>query len=154
MIGPVDVRPATAADGERLRELLAAAKGWWGYDHAVVAEWAASIDIAATLRDQEVWVAQGAGRVVAWAGLLPPDAGVAVLDHLWVDPASMGRGIGSALFRHAAGRAAALGARRMEWEAEPNALGFYRAMGGRRLRQTVGEWGRPLDVMGIDLGGG
>jgi GNAT superfamily N-acetyltransferase len=151
--GPVDLRPATAADCARLRELLAAAKGWWGYDPAVVAEWAASIDMAATLRDREVWVAQGAGRVVAWAGLLPPDGDVAVLDDLWVDPAWMGRGIGSALFRRAAERAAALGARRMEWEAEPHALGFYRKMGGRRLRETVGEWGRPLDVMGVDLGG-
>lgn len=149
-----ELRPATAADGERLHALLVAAKSWWGYDQAVVAEWAASIDIAATLRDQEVWVARAGGPVLGWAGLVPPHAGVAVLDHLWVDPASMGRGLGSALFRHAAQRAAALGAQRMEWEAEPNALGFYRKMGGRDLRETVGEWGRPLAVMGIDLGSG
>jgi GNAT superfamily N-acetyltransferase len=149
-----ELRPATHADCDRLRELLAAAKGWWGYDAGVVAQWAASIDIQATLRDQDVWVAQGGGRVLAWAGLLPPRDAVAVLDHLWVDPAAMGRGIGSALFREAAQRAAQLGAQRMEWEAEPNAIGFYRRMGGRLLRETVGGWGRPLDVMGIDLPGG
>ena len=131
----LELRPATPADGERLRELLAAAKGWWDYDPAVVADWAASIDIEATLREQEVWVAQTRGEVAAWAGLLPPRDGVAVLDHLWVDPASMGLGIGSALFRNAARRAAELGAQLMEWEAEPNALGFYAEMGGRRLRR-------------------
>ena len=131
--------------------MLAAAKCHWGYDPAVVGEWAASIDMPATLRDQEVWVAEADGAVVAWAGLMPSRDGVAVLDHLWVDPGSMRAGIGSALFRRAADRAAELGATRMEWGAEPNALGFYRRMGGRDLREAISEWGRPMQVMGVDL---
>jgi GNAT superfamily N-acetyltransferase len=131
--------------------VLAAAKGHWGYDPAVVSEWAASIDMQATLREQEVRVAEADEVVVAWAGLMPPGDGVAVLDHLWVEPGSMRGGIGSALFRCAADRATELGATRMEWGAEPNALGFYRRMGGRDLRETISEWGRPAQVMGIDL---
>jgi GNAT superfamily N-acetyltransferase len=133
--------------------VLASAKGHWGYDPAVVSEWAAAIDMPATLREQEVWVAQADGVVVAWAGLMPPRDGVAVLDHLWVEPASMRAGIGSALFRCAADRATELGATCMEWGAEPNALGFYRRMGGRDLRRAISEWGRPAQVMGIDLPG-
>jgi hypothetical protein len=39
----------------------------------------------------------------------------------------------------------------MEWEAEPNALGFYRKMGGRHLRTDITEWGREGSVMGLDL---
>jgi hypothetical protein len=40
----------------------------------------------------------------------------------------------------------------MEWEAEPNALGFYEQMGGRHLRDSEpGVWGRVNAVMGIDL---
>ena len=131
--------------------MLAAAKGHWGYEAAVVSEWAASIDMPTTLREQEVWVAEADGAVVAWAGLVPPRDGVAVLDHLWVEPGSMRCGIGSALFRQAAGRAAELGAARMEWEAERHALAFYRRMGGRDLREMIGEWGRPVQVMGVDL---
>jgi len=30
-------------------------------------------------------------------------------------------------------------------------VGFYERMGGRRLRETTSEWGRPLTVMGLDL---
>jgi hypothetical protein len=63
----------------------------------------------------------------------------------------MRRGAGSALFRHAAERAAELGATAMEWEAEPNALGFYARMGGRPVRATTSEWGRGLTVMGVAL---
>jgi GNAT superfamily N-acetyltransferase len=60
-------------------------------------------------------------------------------------------GIGSRLFRQAADHARATGARTMEWEAEPNALGFYEKMGGRYVRDSTGEWGRTLSVMGVDL---
>ncbi|MGN6379001.1 MAG: GNAT family N-acetyltransferase [Gaiellales bacterium] len=151
MSAPLELRPARAEDAERLREVMAAAKGHWGCDPELVAGWAASVDMAATLREQEVWVADVGPRVVAWAGLVPPRDGVAQLDHLWVEPGAMHRGIGSALFRRAADRAAELGAHRLEWEAEPNALGFYEHMGGRHLRDVTSEWGRPLSVMGVDL---
>jgi hypothetical protein len=39
----------------------------------------------------------------------------------------------------------------MGWEAELNAVGFYERMGGRYLREQMGDWGRSLPVMGIDL---
>jgi hypothetical protein len=40
----------------------------------------------------------------------------------------------------------------MEWEAEPNALGFYERMGGRYLRDSEpSAWGRLIPVMGVDL---
>ena len=46
-----------------------------------------------------------------------------------------------------------LGAGGLEWEAEPNALGFYEKMGARYLRDSTSEWGRTLSVMGIDFNG-
>ena len=60
----------------------------------------------------------------------------------------VGRGIGRRLFRCAAEHARATGARTLEWEAEPNALGFYEKMGARHLRAGTSEWGRTLSVMG------
>jgi GNAT superfamily N-acetyltransferase len=90
-------------------------------------------------------------ELVGWAGLVPK-GDVYWLDDLWIEPSSIGTGIGSRLFQHAVRVAAALGAKRMEWEAEPNALGFYERMGGRYLRDSEpSEWGRVLQVMGVDL---
>jgi hypothetical protein len=37
-------------------------------------------------------------------------------------------------------------------EAEPNALGFYRKMGGHYLRDYISEWGRRGTIMGLDIG--
>jgi GNAT superfamily N-acetyltransferase len=146
------IRPAHPDEGEALREIAAAAKGFWGYDGARVRAWAASLDLSPPrLRAAHAFAAEADGRAIGWAEILPPTAGVCVLEHLWVEPARMRRGTGSRLFRHAAERARDLGATTMEWEAEPNALGFYARMGGRRLRSATSEWGRELSVMGVAL---
>jgi GNAT superfamily N-acetyltransferase len=68
------------------------------------------------------------------------------------EPEQIGRGIGSRLFRRCADEAWRLGARRMDWEAEPNAVGFYKKMGAQRLRDSGRTmWGRVIDVMGVKL---
>ena len=147
--GVVTVRAARPADEGRLRELTFESKAHWGYDLDLVRGWADGLDFES---GQERWVAEADGAIVAWAGLAPPgEDGVAVLDHLWVDPAAMGQGVGSRLFRVAADRARDLGATGLEWSAEVNAVGFYEKVGGRKLREHVTEWGRVAPWMGLDL---
>ncbi|MGH3084134.1 MAG: GNAT family N-acetyltransferase [Gaiellaceae bacterium] len=148
----VHIREARPDEGELLREIAIASKGHWGYDPEVVRGWAAGGDFTAEgLARKAVHVAEVNGRVVGWAGLIPR-GDVCWLDDLWIEPSAIGTGIGSRLFRHAAQVAEELGASRMEWEAEPNALGFYERMGGRYLRDSEpSEWGRVLKVMGVDL---
>lgn len=148
----VVIRAARADEGERLREIAEAAKGYWGYDRDVVRRWAADGDFtAAGLRAKEHFVAEAEGRAVAWASLIPRGP-LVWLDDMWVQPDWMGKGVGSVLFRHALGRAADLGAETMEWEAEPNAVGFYERVGAHYLRDSQpNEWGRVLPIMGIDV---
>lgn len=149
---PLRIRAADPREGERLREIAVASKSYWGYDLDRVRAWAAGGDFSAEgLRSKEVHVAEVAGRVVGWAGLIPK-GDVCWLDDLWIEPEWMGKGIGTRLFRHAAERGRQLGANRMEWEAERHALGFYEKVGGRYLRDSgPGVWGRVNAVMGIDL---
>jgi len=142
------LRPAAPDDYERVRELTVASKAHWGYDREFVRRWAQGLTFEC---DRDRWVAELDGSIVAWAALAPPDGGVAVLDDLWVDPAWLGRGVGGLLFREAAARARELGATRLEWGAEPNAVGFYERLGGQKVRDHVTEWGRVAPWMGIDL---
>jgi GNAT superfamily N-acetyltransferase len=142
------LRPAVPDDYERVRELTFESKAHWGYDRDFVRRWAEGLGFEG---DEERWVAELDGAIVAWAALVPPVDGVAVLDDLWVDPAAMGRGLGSRLFRLAADRARGLGAERLEWGAEPNAVGFYEKLGGRKVRDHVTEWGRVAPWMGLEL---
>jgi GNAT superfamily N-acetyltransferase len=61
------------------------------------------------------------------------------LDHLWVLPAAMHRGIGRALFEHAITQARNLGFQSIKIEADPNAEGFYQRMGAKRIGTRVNE---------------
>lgn len=136
------------SDPQRLREVAFAAKAHWGYDAARVREWADSIDVE---DGREVLVEEVDGVVRAWAAVIQR-GDVCWLVDLWVEPAAMRGGLGKRLFARAADRARELGATRLEWEGEPNAIGFYERMGGRYLRPSEpSEWGRILDVMGFDL---
>ena len=147
----VRIRPARVEDAERLREITALSKGHWGYDPVLIKQWADAYDFPVKLREQELFVAEITEEIVAWASLIPPANGVAVLNDLWVEPDWIGEGIGSLLFSAARERAARLGAHLMEWQSEPNASGFYERMGGRYLRDEISEWGRKIEVMGVSV---
>ncbi len=148
----IHVRPAHPQEGERLREIAIAAKSYWGYEPGSVETWAAMGDFSAqALADKAVHVAEVDGRPVAFATLIPKGE-ISVLDDLWVEPQWIGQGIGAWLFRFCAEEARRLGAKRMEWEAEPNAVGFYERMGAQRLRDSERTmWGRVIPVLGTDL---
>jgi GNAT superfamily N-acetyltransferase len=149
------LRRARPDEGERLREIAGAAKGYWGYDPDRVRQWAATLDLsAAGLRQKEFRVAVVEGRPVGWSALILK-GDVCWLDDLWIEPEWIGKGLGRRLFEQAAERGRQLGASRMEWEAERHALGFYEKLGGRYLRDSEpGVWGRVSSIMGVELGSG
>jgi GNAT superfamily N-acetyltransferase len=146
------IRNYRARERDRLREIMIAAKAHWGYDIAWVRSWVESGAFSVpAASDSEVLVADIEGRVAGWAQLVPRDD-VGWLEDLWVDPTSMGMGIGRALFARSVVHARELGLRRLEWEAEPRSVGFYTRMGGRYLRDSATvEWGRVLPIMCLDL---
>jgi GNAT superfamily N-acetyltransferase len=147
----VVIRAGSADEGARLKEIAIASKGHWGYAPERVREWAERGDFGReTLEQLALFVADTGERAVAWASV-ESRGDVAWLADLWVEPEWMGKGLGTRLFRRAAEHARRSGARVLEWEAEPNALGFYEKMGGRYVRDSTSEWGRTLSVMGVDL---
>jgi GNAT superfamily N-acetyltransferase len=148
----IQLRPGHEADFERLREIAVEAKAHWGYDRARVEEWVLAGDFEPeSLRERLLFVAEAEGHPVGWAALIPRGE-VGWLEDLWVDPAWIGRGLGRKLFERVAAEARERGARRLEWEAEPNASGFYEHMGGSYVRDSeVTEWGRVLEVLGVAL---
>jgi GNAT superfamily N-acetyltransferase len=146
------VRDGRDADFGRLREIAVDSKAHWGYDRRRVEEWAESGDLEPeSLGKRLVYVAEADGELAGWASLIPRGE-VGWLEDLWIEPAWIGRGVGRMLFEHVKERARSLGATWLEWEAEPNARGFYERMGGSFVRDSeVTEWGRVLEVLGVEL---
>src|SRR5262249_18681034 len=106
----MEIRPFRAGGEGRLGEVARASKAHWGYDADVVGAWAVALDYSG----RDVHVAEADGAIAGYA-TLAVEGERAELDELWVEPASMGRGVGELLFRFAAARAAACGADRLEW---------------------------------------
>jgi GNAT superfamily N-acetyltransferase len=77
----------------------------------------------------------------------------AELEDLWLEPEWIGSGHGRTLFEHAVRVAQEGRATRLEWDAEPYAEGFYRAMGGVEVGRTpsAAEPGRTLPRMRLTL---
>lgn len=102
------------------------------------------------MRENDLQVGERGGEPRGFYALLRRDS-LAVLDDLWPEPDEIGRGSGRMLFEHAAARALNADATVMEWEAEPNAVGFSARMGGRTVRFTESSLGRRLPVMQLRL---
>jgi GNAT superfamily N-acetyltransferase len=139
------IRAASPGDSPRLRAIAAASKGHWGYDGDRVAVWAAGLELGG-----DIWIAWDGETALGWVGLTHLTDGCE-LHHLWIDPAAIGQGVGTKLFRFACEQARAAGAVVLRWEAEPNAVGFYERMGAATVGDARSEWGRMLPVMQVEL---
>ncbi|MDQ2788136.1 MAG: GNAT family N-acetyltransferase [Chloroflexota bacterium] len=71
------------------------------------------------------------------------------LASVYVTPAARGRGVASALVRHAVGQAAAMGVTRLSLYT-PDAQGLYEKLGWRMTAEEHFE-GHPVTIMAIDL---
>ncbi len=130
---------AQPEDADALTEIAHAAKRHWGYPERWIESWR---DIL-TMRPEFIaanvsYSAMESDRAVGFY-LLTTEADGIHLDHLWIAPHAMGRGIGRALFDHAVEEARRLCHRTLMIEADPNAEGFYERMGARRVGEAITE---------------
>ena len=151
---PPVVRPARLAESPSLTAIAHAAKRRWGYPEAWIAAWSEGLTIAPHMIEAHtVLVAEITGEV----------RGVAVLadrlthwslEHLWVDPALQGQGIGRALFEAVIGEAGRRRGGVLRVESDPHAVGFYERMGARHagsvLAPVLGT-ARALPVLELDI---
>lgn len=145
---------AKPEDADALTEIAFAAKRHWGYPERWIQDWR---DIL-TMRPKFIaanttYCAIERDRPIGFY-MLTAESDELHFDHLWVLPLAMGRGVGRALFEHAAGQAKALGFRHIKIEADPNAEGFYQRMGARRTgsnRTEVEGQLRELPLLRYDL---
>ena len=147
------IRRARPEEAPALRALAHRSKAHWPY----TAEFLAAVEPMLQLQPDdvaahEVWVLELDDGIVGWHRVtLHGDR--AELEDLWLEPAVIGTGLGRVLFEHAATVADGLGAQRLEWDADPYAVGFYRAMGGEQIGSTpsAAEPGRMLPRMQLAL---
>ena len=148
------IRRARPDEAAALRALAHRSKAYWPYD----AEFLKAVMPMLILEphhvaEHEVHILELDGGVAGWHRVTFHGQR-AELEDLWLEPEWIGSGHGRTLFEHAVRVAVAGGANRLEWDAEPYAEGFYRAMGGEEIGRTpsAAEPGRTLPRMRLSLG--
>ena len=135
----MEIIRAKPENAETLTQIAHAAKRHWGYPESWIAAWREIL----TMRPQFIatniaFIAMEGERAIGFYVLTTEDDGLH-LDHLWILPDVMRRGIGRALFEHAIAQATNLGFDSLKIEADPNADGFYKRMGAKRVGVSVSE---------------
>lgn len=150
------IRSARADEAELLTALIMRSKAYWGYESELLEGWRSDLTLdQEMIAHDSVYCAEDveSGVVAGVLRLYRQRDGTAYLDHLFVEPAYIGEGVGAQLWRHAVEWAAAQGALALTFSADPNARLFYERMGA-----VVVDWqessivpGRLLPQMRYDL---
>ena len=135
----LQIRRAKPDEAAVLTEIAHAAKRHWGYPENWIQHWQADLTITPEFIDaNEMYVALDGAEIVGCCAIAVNES-MAELEHMWIRPEHMGKGVGQALFLHVKERAATLQIPALELSADPNAEGFYERMGATRIGEVRSE---------------
>lgn len=132
----VALRPARPEDSPVLSRIARAAKAHWGYSRELMRLWNEDLTVTpGFVREHTVVCALHGARIVGFYGVTG-EGETRELEHMWVDPRHMGRGVGRMLLEHALESLRGTGCLRLEIVSDPNAVPFYRRLGGVRIGEV------------------
>jgi GNAT superfamily N-acetyltransferase len=148
------IRRARPEEADLLSALGLRSKAHWGYDAEFLAACRDDLTLSADdIASSTVYVCDSVDAPLGYYRLVVHDDGVAELDALFVEPTAMGEGVGRSLWQHAVATTATLGCAEIVWQSDPQAEGFYLAMGARRAGESESTVtpGRMLPLMRFRL---
>ena len=146
------IRKARRADSSELTRIAHTAKRFWGYNESMIRLWKSDLTVTpAFVADHPVYCAVQGSQVVGFYAL-SGERVTRELEHMWVDPKHMGCGVGRLLFSHLLGHLRRNRVTRLMIASDPNAEGFYRRLGARRVGKVASRpAGRHLPLLVIRL---
>ena len=156
MANGVNIRPAIPMESGRLTNIAFRSKAHWGYTPEFMASCRAELSVSEEdIENQRhhYYVAESNSVVVGFYVVAPICASEYELDAMFIEPLSIGKGIGGMLIDHAKWFVQSLGATSLLIQSDPNAAGFYLAAGGELVgtRESESIPGRYLPEIRIDL---
>lgn len=149
---PIRIRRATRAESGELTRIAHAAKRFWRYPEQMMRLWGHDLTVTPDFLERHgVFCALRGSNVVGFYALSGTGES-RELDHMWVDPAQIGSGVGRRLFTHLLSSLRCAGVIRLVIVSDPNAEGFYRRHGARRVGSVASTpAGRRLPLLVVRL---
>jgi GNAT superfamily N-acetyltransferase len=147
------MRRARPADADQLTRIAHAAKRHWRYPEALMRGWRADLTVTPEHITAAPFYCATRGATVLGFYALSGRRARRELEHMWVQPQHLGRGIGRHMFRHLRRVLRRAGVERLRIAADPNAVEFYRRMGATPAGSVASTPpGRRLPVLVLHLG--
>jgi GNAT superfamily N-acetyltransferase len=126
------IRAALPSEAATLSALALRSKAHWHYSAEQLEVFREELVIGPDeIQPKRVHVFAEHAVILGFYSLSPLPDRVMELEHLFVEPAAHGRGMGSRLFAHACASARSAGFESLVIQSDPNAEGFYRRLGAR-----------------------
>lgn len=148
----VVIRRALPSDAPALTRVAHAAKRHWKYPDGWIRLWREALTVTPEFLTRHPVGCAVRGASLAGFYALSGAGPARELEHLWVLPAHIGRGVGARLLGHAVAMLRADGARELRIASDPHAVGFYLAMGARRVGEVASTpRGRMLPLLVLEV---
>ena len=149
----IEYRDAGADDFELLKSICIQGKGYWGHSEEWLGELATFFEV------NWDYVARGwirliclKGRVIGFYGFELDGEGKPKLDHLWLLPEFIGKGIGRIVWSEVLEHARRDGFDSFILDSDPDAAGFYLKMGAVKIGEVWNEFQKVnLSVMRVEV---
>ncbi|HYM35035.1 MAG TPA: GNAT family N-acetyltransferase, partial [Steroidobacteraceae bacterium] len=123
----VQIRSAKPSEANLLTAIAVAAKQYWGYSPQAMQGWESMLEVSIIAIEMNPTFVAAEGEI---QGFYMLSHGISwELEHLWVSPQFIRRGVGKKLLMHGAEFFGAHGGSKLHIDADPNAESFYRACG-------------------------
>ncbi len=130
------IRSAHREEAAAVSELAFRSKSHWPYTPEQLEVFRLELTISqAQLIEKRGHVFEGQGELLGFYTLAVLNESDVELEHIFVEPEALGRGIGSQLFDHACETARDSGAKVLVIQSDPNAAGFYHTLGATLVRE-------------------
>ena len=139
-------RNAVILDAEALTKLSFDSKGYWGYPASYYEIWADELTVTADyIRNNDVQLYTIEDSIIGYYSIVELTNDIEIngimlkkgywLEHMFVDPRSIGKGVGTKLFSHMRRRCHERGITELGILSDPHAKGFYEKMDCLYLRE-------------------
>jgi len=142
------IRHAKKSQAEILTKISFKSKGYWGYPRKYFNRWSDELTITSDyIRKNDVFVFENEnnGETIGYYSIVELEDDIEVsgikinkgfwLEHMFIEPEFIGKGIGRRMFDHLRERCDARGINELGILADPNSRGFYEKMGCKYQRE-------------------
>jgi GNAT superfamily N-acetyltransferase len=127
-----EIRDAREDEAEALSDIRVQSKGYWGYSQETLEAWRPAMKVSPNyIRTNAVRSIFLDGQLVGFYAVIRESEDY--LDHLWLVPEAIGKGVGRLAFDDAVRLASELGIEALLIISDADAVGFYLKLGAQKI---------------------